>query len=670
MSSNVDKLFLTILILICNTLYAQVDSSDAAADELIDNLYEESSEETENSDFYDIIEDLINNPINLNNASITDLQRIPYLNLIDINLIIQHREKYGKFFSKQELYSVEGLTAEKVEKILSFITIGSGKEIENEKILSENFFTKYLHNSSLTVRDRISKDIQIRKGFSDNKFEGSPYKVYNRILLRYNRQIQLGALIEKDQGEKSLNEFTSFHFALKDLGLVKNLVIGDYNLEFGQGLTLWSPYGFSKGSDAVFPIKKSGRGIVPYFSTNENNFFRGTAATISSGLFNISAFYSQNKFDANIDPISKEILSMPIDGYHRTETEIAKRKAASEKLIGANLEFSSANFIRAGFIVYYNLYSNPIQVNSYNNIESKSFNYYSLYYDFYYSTFNIFGETTLNGKNAAIAAGIEFSIKNFSYIVSVRNYPNNFINLHGFGFGESSGSTENEFGIYNGIRWATKIGVVNFYFDQFKFPYPTYTNPLPSEGHEFLFNLTTSPFKEIETRLRYKYEKKEVAADIGNILSITNRLKQSFRVEAIHKISRVLKIKERLEFNYFNLKEVESKEKGLLVFQEIKSSIFKSFDLTGRIIFFKTDSFNSAIYEYESGITGILSNLAMYGEGIRWYILLKYKTPFNIILSCKYSETYKPNAKYLSSGYSQINGNLDNNFCLQIDTAL
>ncbi len=670
MSSNVVKLFFIILILICNTLYAQVDSSDATADELIDNLYEESSEETENSDLYDIIEYLIQNPIDLNKASTTDLQRIPYLNLIDINLIINHREKYGKFFSKQELYSVEGLTAEKVEEILSFITIDPAKKIKDENILSENFLTKYLQNSSLTVRNRIAKDMQIRKGFADNKFEGSPYKVYNRILLRYNRQIQLGALIEKDPGEKSLNEFTSFHFALKDFGIVKNLVVGDYSLEFGQGLALWSPYGFSKGSDAVFPIKKNGRGIVPYFSTNENNFFRGTAATISSGLFNISAFYSQNKFDANIDPFTKEILSMPIDGYHRTETEIAKRKTASEKLIGANLVFSPADFIRAGFLVYHNSYSNPIQINSYNNIESQSFNYFSLYYDFYLSTFNIFGETALNGKNAAIVGGIKFTTKYFSYIVSIRNYPKNFINLHGFGFGESSGSTENEFGIYNGIRWATKIGVVNFYYDQFKFPYPTYANPLPSEGHEFLFNLTSSPFKSVETRLRYKYEKKDVAADIGNILSITNRLKQSFRLEAIHKISRVLKIKERLELDYFNLHEVERKEKGLLVFQEIKSSISKSLDLTGRIIFFKTDSFNSAIYEYESGITGILSNLAMYGEGIRWYVLLKYKTPINIILSCKYSETYKPNEKYLSSGYSQINGNLDNNFCLQIDTAL
>jgi len=646
-----------------------VDSSEAAADELIDNLYEESSEETDNSDLYDILEDLTKNPIDLNNANISDLQRIPYLNLLDINLILKHREKYGKFFSNQELYSVKGLSENKIQKILPFIRVEYKAE-NNKETESDNFFNNYLNKSSLTIRDRVSKDLQTREGFADNKFAGSPYKVYNRVLLKYNRQIQLGGLIEKDPGEKSINEFSSFHFALKDFGFLKNLVIGDYILEFGQGLAIWGAYGLSKGSDAIFPIKKEGRGVIPYISTNENNFFRGAAITVLSGSFNVSGFYSQNKFDANIDPVSNEILSMPIDGYHRTETEIAKRKAATEKLIGANLEFLPSEYIRIGFTAYHNNYSNPIQLNSFYNTESQSFNYYSIYYNFYFTAINIFGESVLNGKKTAIIGGIQFNTENFSYIVSIRNYPKNFINLHGFGFGESSGSTQNEFGIYNGIRWLTKIGTINFYYDQFKFPSPTFLNPLPSEGYEFLINLTSTPLKSVETRLRYKYEKKDVTADIGNLQSITNRLKQSIRVEAIHKISSVLRLKERLELNYFSLNEISDEEKGLLIFQEIKTSIIKQFDLTGRIIFFKTDSFNSAIYEYESGITGILSNVAMYGEGIRWYLVLKYKTPFNVTISCKYSETYKPNEKYLSSGYLQINGNVDNNFCLQMDAGL
>ncbi len=666
MGSNFLKLFLFFLISAINIVYAQADSSEAA-NNLIDNLYEESSEETDNSDLYDIIEDLIDNPVNLNDADITDLQRIPYLNLNEINLIVKHREKYGKFFSKQEVFSVKGLSHEKVREILPFLSVNNAKT--NDLLKSRNFFNNYLQKSSLKIRNRVSKDLQTREGFSSNKFEGSPYKVYNRILLNYNRQIQFGGLIEKDAGEKSLNEFSTFHIALKDFGFLKRFIAGDYSLEFGQGLVLWNSYGFSKGSDAIFPVKKEGRGITPYISTNEDNFFRGTASTFSIGLFNISGFYSQNKFDANIDPLSKDILSMPIDGYHRTETEIAKRKAASEKLIGTNINLTLSDFMKTGIVFYHNTYSNPVQINSSLNIYEQTFNHYSIYYDFYFSSLNFFGETAFDGKHTATVNGIEITSKDFSYIVFIRNYPRDFINLHGSGFGESSGSTQNEFGIYNGIRWRTKMGIINFYFDQFKFPYATYTNPLPSGGNEFLFNIKSYLIKSVETKLRYKYEKKDVTADLGNTTGITKRLKQSFRMEAVNKISTFLRLKERIELNFFNLPGIRSKEKGLLVFQEIKTSVLKSIDLVGRIIFFKTDSFNSAIYEYESGITGILSNVAAYGEGTRWYLAVRYNSPFGISLACKYSETYKPNEKYLSSGYSQINGNIDNNFCFQIDAA-
>ncbi len=670
MLSILKKIFFIILIFICNNLFAQVDSSLIETDDLIDNLYEESSDETDNSDMYDFFEYLVKNPVDLNKAGSEELQRIPYLNLMEINLIIKHRDKYGKFFSKQELYSIEGLPGNKVTEILPFLTIDQDKNNINEIEQRENFLSEYFDKTSLQMRSRISKDMQTREGFIENKFEGSPYKVYNRILMNYNHQIELGALIEKDAGERPLNEFSTFHFAIKNLGIVKNLVIGDYGLEFGQGLALWGSYGFSKSSDAIFPVKKNGRGIIPFISTNENNFFRGMATTIAIGSFNISAFYSKNNFDANIDPVSNEIISMPVDGYHRTETEIAKRKAASEKLIGTNLDFSIENLMRTGITAYHNTYSNPILLNSINNIESQSFNFYSFYYNFYFSPLNIFGETSLDGKHAATAGGIEINVENFSYIVSIRNYPKDFVNLHGFGFGESSGTTQNEFGIYNGIRWITEIGTVNFYYDQFKFPYSTFTNPLPSGGNEFMFNLISAPFNSVETRLKYKYEKKDVSADIGNTLAITNRLKQTFRFEAIHKISRILKLKERFEFSFFELPEIKSREKGLLVFQEIRTSLFKTLDLTGRIIFFNTNSFNSAIYESESGISGIFSNFAVYGQGVRWYATLKYKTPFNFALSCKYSETYKPNEKYLSSGYSQIDGNLDNNIVLQLETGL
>jgi hypothetical protein len=60
----------------------------------------------------------------------------------------------------------------------------------------------------------------------------------------------------------------------------------------------------------------------------------------------------------------------------------------------------------------------------------------------------------------------------------------------------------------------------------------------------------------------------------------------------------------------------------------------------------------------------------MFGEGMRWYIILRYK-PFRIfILSLKFSETYKPKAKTISSGNNEIEGNIDNRVSFQLDVNL
>ena len=104
-----------------------------------------------------------------------------------------------------------------------------------------------------------------------------------------------------------------------------------------------------------------------------------------------------------------------------------------------------------------------------------------------------------------------------------------------------------------------------------------------------------------------------------------------------------------------------------MVFQDIRIAAHKNLNFSGRIIFFQTDSFNSAIYEFENDLLGVMPNLAMYGKGIRWYLIAKYKPLTYLSISAKYSETFKPDVTSLSSGDNEIIGNLDNRFSLQID---
>ena len=113
--------------------------------------------------------------------------------------------------------------------------------------------------------------------------------------------------------------------------------------------------------------------------------------------------------------------------------------------------------------------------------------------------------------------------------------------------------------------------------------------------------------------------------------------------------------------------KINVKEQGLMAFQDIRFSPSQNLSIDGRIILFQTDSFNSAIYEYENDLMGILSNVALYGKGMRWYLLVKHKLLNFLSISAKYSETYKPLEKNLGSGLSEIKNNVDNKLGIQVE---
>ena len=649
-------------------IFPQTDSSYLQTEEILEDILQEPVGEFDESDLYDQFEQLLLNPIDLNKATIDDLIQIPELDISSARLILEHRKRYGNFFSLGELNAIQGIDKNLIKKITPFLTVEKKPtDLEREPGNIEMIVSK----SNVLLRSRFINALQNNKGFVENKFVGTKPRIYNRLLLKYSNQLQVGYLAEKDPGESAINEFSTFHVALNDVGFLYRAVLLDYFLEFGQGLTMWTPYGFSKGADAVYPVKRKDRIIRPYTSSTENNFFRGAAASFKIGDFFLSGFYSNNFFDANIDTVTGEITSTPVDGLHRNSNEIRKRKSASEKMIGGRIDYRLENYLNIGVLYYHSNLSNPFKPSDVFDISGNEFNYSAFSYSFSLNRFSFSGEFSYNGISVASLNIFQILIsKGFTFITSVRSYPRNFYSLHGYAFGERNGATNNEFGIYTGIKWRTPIGLLNFYYDQFKFPFATFSNPTPSNGDEYLVDFVTKQIRKFELRARYKYENKDVTESIDNSKQVIKRLRQVIRGEIIYSIANIIRLKGRFEYNSFKISKTDEKENGYLIFQDVRYSPTNNFNLYGRIIFFKTDSFNSAIYEYENNLTGVLTNIALFGQGIRWYLLVRYRPIKIITLSAKYSETYKPSEIFLGSGDNTIQGNTDNSVSLQLDLNL
>ena len=135
------KLFIPIffIIILSNNIFPQTDSSHTTTEEVLNNLLEESQDEDISSDLYDVFEDLLQNPINLNKSDGNELQRIPYIDFSIAEQIITHRNKYGRFFSTNELFSIKEIPPDIVKKIIPFVTVSQVVNVKAESIFNNIF---------------------------------------------------------------------------------------------------------------------------------------------------------------------------------------------------------------------------------------------------------------------------------------------------------------------------------------------------------------------------------------------------------------------------------------------------------------------------------------------------------------------------------------------------
>jgi len=673
-----------------NLAISQTDTSKITGDttDLRNNFQEEilmdgSIDESEESKSLDFLESLRRNPLDLNKVSLDELNDVPFLSSVLAKKIIDYRNDIKVFKSKRALLKVDGMTDDLYEKIKVYLVVRqSTKDIiidETGNKFSVSEATKFL--SFVTrVRSRFIQDLQQKEGFLNGKYEGSRPKFYNQFNTKFNKldyKLEANLTVEKDAGEKNLSDFVSAFLELKDYKFIKNAVAGDYTLNFAQGVAMWSSLAFSKGIDAVSPLKKKGKGIDGYSSVNEVQFFRGAATKLNFNNFNLNLFYSDNYYDATIDTTEGDVSSLYYDGYHRTTSEINRKNSAKEKLFGGRVTYEKDG-LKLGSTYWTSKFSKSIIPDSLKllfNFSGTSANMIGVDYDFIFKNMNLYGEWA-RSQSSSIAGISALQITFFrlaDVLLSYRNYPIDFAPVHSFGFGERNGNTYNERGFYAGITLRPFKGLyINSYFDQFKFPYRTYFDPVPTSGNDFLTNVEWRAAKGLVFNLKYKNENKEdtrtVTDEFGrDVKRIDNRNQLNARAGLIYQVTDRFRVRSRFEYVNVDYKNFGGDNKGMLFFSDVRIIPFTGLALDLRYIVFDTDDYDSRIYEFENDIKGVLSNVALYGKGRRWYLVLKYKPLPYIEFSGKYAETYIEGVKSIGSGNDEINNDINNRLSLGLE---
>jgi hypothetical protein len=112
--------------------------------------------------------------------------------------------------------------------------------------------------------------------------------------------------------------------------------------------------------------------------------------------------------------------------------------------------------------------------------------------------------------------------------------------------------------------------------------------------------------------------------------TIVNRNQMNIRTGFIYQLKNNFRFRSRFEYVNVEYKNFSGNNKGYLFYSDIRFIPLKKMTFDTRFIFFNTDSYDSRIYEFENDIQGVMSNVPLYGEGRRWYVVLKYR-PFPFI---------------------------------------
>lgn len=695
--SNIKSLLVIIFILLFFMLQAQEDVIKNA----IENLTEQSETEFDYSDLLDEFLELQKNPVNINSVESEKLVSLFLMDHLQYHNLRQYIDSNGYLLSPQELLIINGIGFQTYQNILPFIKF----ELPAENPVGQ--FPRMMKYGKHQAFLRYQRVLQLSDGYlnrsdsvlnlkPNSKYLGNTDKYYFKYQYKYADLLSLGMVAEKDAGEIFFEnidnptidslvgdriqkgfDFYSAHLFIQKMGWLKQAVIGDYHLLFGQGLNMWSALAFGKSGSAT-NIKKFERGIKANTSTDENKFLRGAAVQLAYKSWELTAFYSSKKQDATDfqqaeDQENNFIQSLNGTGYHRTVSELLKKNALKTSLYGSRLRYTF-NRIAIGLTASRTILDKSIipsnQVYQYFQLKGKENTVIGADYQFQWKKFSFFGEFSQNLNNGwALISGLNAPLSNrLSWAVLYRNYQKNYTNLFGAAFGENS-QNNNEEGIYSGISFQVNSKLLlKAYADIFRFPWLKFRTDAPSVGTEYSAIMDYDFSRSIQMQFRLRYKSKEI--NFQEEFKPTEHLQQqdkySFRFHISFQLNPQLILKNRIEYQVFKT-EYSDQETGFLIYQDVNfKSKNKKLGIHTRFALFDVTAYDARIYAYENDLLYVFSIPAYYNRGIRAYFLFNYKINSTFQFWLKLAHSWFENQDQIGSGLNTINDNKKNRSSITI----
>ncbi|MCM1042208.1 MAG: helix-hairpin-helix domain-containing protein [Bacteroides sp.] len=630
-------------------------------EELLENEPEEYEERLAE------IQQYADQPLNLNTATEDELQKLGILDAWQIKALLYYRNSYGNIVRMEELCeNVDGFDRQTLNRLLPFVCL------ENSGNPPLPPFRQVIGKGKHQLTARYGRVLAKSKAFADGKYAGTPDSYYLRYTFNYKNRIQWGFAARQGAGEAFTRQgfdFYSGYLALKSFGIVKNLTVGTYKANFGYGLNIHSPAGFFGGLQAEL-LCGNGKGFRPYASGAEYGYLQGAALQLAlPKTWQAGLFYSIARHDAGLQTDSASgkadfwdcIQSFPETGYHRTQTEILNRKRVPMQVFGLSVEKDIASarigMMASGYLlggIYTpELRRETLAGKNLSEVKPARGANLSVYYRYLLHRFHFYGEAALSHSlQGALLQGIQFKpAETFALAVQ--------------------------------YTWQSA---------GYHAPYATVGNrrpPRPSvpgkEKHLFSYQGKVS----LPANLRLEFsgservEKKDAGMPVhsevftGSLYYEPRRFTACLRFRLDNNKTRKgnsirLNAAYRAPNGFFGESRLEMRDlgKGVLLMQDAGYQTDKGgLRIRLRVALFHTEGYGHRIYAYEPDVRYSASAPALYGKGMRLFILLS-KSFGKFTAEIKYVHTLMDGVQAIGSGDNQIQGFLKPEIKVQLHLRL
>jgi len=476
-------------------------------------------------------------------------------------------------------------------------------------------------------------------------------------------------LLAKDAGERSGNGCITGYITYRGDGWLRQVTAGDYRIEAGQGVAMWKGRDFSKGGNILTPALRKSRGVVTSLSGDESSYLRGAAIQASVAGIDAAILISARTYAANADP-DHHVSALYASGYYRTENEVQKRGALGEKLFGTRLSAAISSSQHVGFTFYRTDFSAPLSLDGGARFEGTGYTLAAIDFAGVYRGLSAFAECVMAGKTFAGIGGFSLLPSGgLSFALVARAYPHSFYSAHGSGFGDRS-ENFNEYGMYMGMQAVIGRLTCSGYFDHTRVPMEEVLH-FPASENEFHGSARIKVTEAVTADVQYHSSSRvsESSPEEGSDEMRTGARAhlQRLRIQGEFRFASAGEMRIRCEQSILRGPSQNSPETGLLVYGDVAMRFGRIVWGNLRLVLFKTDSYATRIAEYERDLGGVASIPSLYGSGIRWYLLMRFRPSQHIRFNIKYADLIRDDVRSIGTGLEALTTNHDNRLSAELE---